>query len=73
MNFQSLIIKEAKRQGLSGYALARASGVTMRSVQQYLAGTNDMNGERVARVAAVLGLELRPKTGTRNRARGQHG
>ena len=44
---------------MSGYALAKATGLSMRGVQMYLRGDRDMSGERVAEIAQVLGLELR--------------
>lgn len=59
--FRALIQKETRRQGLSGYALAKLAGLPMRTVQQYLAGDCDLRGESVARVATALGLELRPQ------------
>lgn len=60
MIFRKIIKTEAKRQGLSGYRIAKMSGVPMRTVQAYLAEDCDLIGERVARIAKALGLELRP-------------
>ena len=60
MSFRKIILREVQRQGLSGYRIAKLSGVPMRTVQAYLSGTYDMVGERLAKIAAVLGLELRP-------------
>ncbi len=59
--FQETIRREAKRQKLSGYALAKliGKGLSMRSVQMYLAGKHDLSGERVALIAKALGMELR--------------
>lgn len=57
--FQATIQSEAKRQGLSGYRLAKLAGLPMRTVQDYLAGAHDLAGERVAKLAAALGLELK--------------
>jgi transcriptional regulator with XRE-family HTH domain len=59
MSFQDLIRREAEKQGLSGYRIAKLSGVPMRTVQAYLAGDTDLAGRRIERIAAVLGLELR--------------
>ena len=61
MSFRKIVQAEAKRRGVSGYRLAKESGVAMRSVQAFLAGESDMASENVFKVAAVLGLELRPK------------
>ena len=61
MSFHSIITTEARRQGLSGYRLAKLSGIPMRTVQKYLACDSDIAGERVAKLAAALGLELRRK------------
>ena len=58
--FRRIIQDEAERQCLSGYRIAKSSGLPMRTVQQYLAGDCDLGGERVAKIADVLGLELRP-------------
>jgi transcriptional regulator with XRE-family HTH domain len=60
MSFRRIILAEVERQGLSGYRLAAMSGIPMRSVQGYLAGDHDMQGERLARIAKALQLELRP-------------
>ena len=59
--FRDIIRREAKRQGLSGYALAKlvAPAVSRRMVQAYLAGTYDMTGEKLQAVCEALGLELR--------------
>ena len=61
MSFRKIIQAEAKRKGLSGYRVAKLSAVPMRTVQSYLAGESDVTGERLAKIAAALGLELRPK------------
>lgn len=58
MELQRTIQKEAKRQGLSGYRIAKLSGVPMRTVQAYLAGDTDLAGRRIDKIAAVLGLTL---------------
>jgi len=60
MSFHAIITREAKRQGLSGYRIGKLSGVPIRTVQQYLAGETDLAGRRIERIAAALGLELRP-------------
>ena len=61
MSFREIIQREPKRQGLSGYALAKrvAPNLSMRMVQAYLSGSNDMVGERLALLCEALGLELR--------------
>ena len=65
MMFRKTIQAEAKRQGLSGYRIAKMSGIPMRTVQAYLAEDCDLAGERVARIAKALGLELRSAKRTR--------
>jgi len=60
MSFRKIIQAEAKRRGLSGYRIAKMSGVPMRTVQAYLAEDCDLTGERLAIIAKALGLELRP-------------
>ncbi len=70
MSFRDIIVREADRKGLSGYAIGKASGEPIRTVQRYLSGENDLKGEKVARIAAALGLELRPVRRARRKARG---
>jgi transcriptional regulator with XRE-family HTH domain len=60
VSFRKVIQAEVKRQGLSGYRVAKVSGVPMRTVQAYLAEDCDLTGERLAKIAEALGLELRP-------------
>ena len=60
MGFQETIQREAVRQKLSGYRIAALSGVPKRTVQRYLAGDTDLVGRRIEKIAAVLGLGLRP-------------
>jgi len=67
MSFRKTIQAEVKRQGLSGYRVGKLAGVPMRTVQAYLAEDCDLSGERVARIAEALGLELRPKGRRQNR------
>ena len=45
-SFQKIIQREVKRQGLSGYSLAKLvePHVSMRMIQAYLAGHNDVLG-----------------------------
>ena len=61
MSFRKIILAEVARQGLSGYRVAKMSGLPIRTVQVYLAKDCDLTGERVARIAKTLGLELRRK------------
>jgi len=63
MSFREIVRREVKRQGLSGYALAKRVGprVSRRMIQAYLAGSHDLSGEKLAIICEVLGLELRPK------------
>lgn len=58
--FQKLLQAEAGRQNVSGYRLAKLTGLSMRACQKYLAGVGDLHGENVSKVAAALGLGLRP-------------
>lgn len=60
MSWQQTIAREAERQGLSGYRIAKLAGMPMRTVQGYLAGDTDLAGRRVEKIAAVLGLTLGP-------------
>ena len=70
MDFRKIIEREAKRQGLSGYRIGKLSGVPIRTVQAYLAGTTDLAGRRIEKIAAALGLELRPVRPKRRKTKG---
>ncbi len=62
MSFRKVIQARAREMKISGYRIAQLSGVPMRTVQAYLAGDVDASGERVAKIAEALGLELKLKT-----------
>lgn len=68
MSFRQIILAEVARQGLSGYRIAKLSGIPVRTVQAYLAEDCDLGGERLSKIAATLGLELRRKA---RRAKGR--
>ncbi len=61
MSFRKIVLAEIKRQGFTGYSLAKLTKphVKMRMIQCYMAGTSDLTGERLAVVCKVLGLELK--------------
>jgi len=61
MTFHEVIKREAERRGLTGYRIGKLTGVPIRTVQAYLSGSTDLAGRRIERIAAALGLELRPK------------
>ncbi len=58
--FREIIKTELQRRKWSAYRLSKESGLPMRTVQQYMAGTCDLSGERIAVLCKTLGLELRP-------------
>ncbi len=64
------ILQTAKARGLSAYRLARMSGVPQRTVQAYYSGERDLTGARLDKLAAALGLELRPVRGRRQKGNG---
>jgi len=66
MTFHEIIKREAERRGLTGYRIGKLTGVPIRTVQAYLSGSTDLAGRRIEKIAAALGLELRP---VRRRAR----
>lgn len=69
--FQEVIERETKRRGWSAYRLGKESGVPIRTVQHYLAGGCDLVGERIAKLCAALGLELRPAQKANKRTKGK--
>lgn len=67
ISIRKAVIGEAKRRGLSGYALSKLSGVTMRSVQRYLSGEKDVPTAKADAMLSALGFKLTPP---RRRAKG---
>lgn len=59
MNIRAIVIQEAKRRGMSGYAIAKAAKLPMRGVQSFLAGEKEMRSDRLGKVLDVLGITLK--------------
>lgn len=55
------IQRELSRRGWSAYRLAKESGLRIRGVQDFLAGTAEMNCARLELVFKALALEVRAK------------
>lgn len=52
-----------RKSGMSANALADETGVPQPTITRFLAGA-DMKLETASKIAAYLGLELKPKRGT---------
>ena len=64
MSFRKIVQRETKKQGISGYRLAKMVGpevASARMIQAYLAGDADMTGERLTAICKALNLELRSR------------
>ena len=59
IDFRREIKREMKRLGWSAYRLAKASGIPIRGVQQYIEGTRDATGERLSIMLGALGFDLK--------------
>ena len=59
IDFRKEILREAKRQGLSAYALANAAGLPIRGVQAFLSGEHEITCDRLAALMDVLGIKLK--------------
>ena len=59
--FRDVILAEMERKGISHYALAElvTDRIPRRTVYDYLSGQTDMGGEKVALLAAEIGLSLK--------------
>lgn len=68
MMLRDIIRREVKRQGISGYRLGKLSGLPIRTVQAYLAGSTDLIGARIEKMLAGLGLHLQPARRRRRKA-----
>ena len=53
--------------GLTHYRIGKLSGVSIAIIGRFVAGTRDIRLETAAKLAAVLGLHLQPKNGTKKR------
>ena len=60
-NVREIIVRRMKAKRMTAYALAAISGITQQAIRKYMLGKGDMRGEYLARVLAVLELEIRPK------------
>lgn len=58
ISIRRAVIAEAKRRGLSGYALSKLANVTMRSVQRYLSGEKDIPTAKADKLLSALGFKL---------------
>ena len=52
------ILDEVRHQGISGYRLAKDAGVTLHTVQRFLAGEGSPTIHTVETIAAALGLRI---------------
>jgi transcriptional regulator with XRE-family HTH domain len=52
---------EAKRSGWTVYKIAKTAGVRHDIVSMFLSGERDIRSGAFAKIAAALGLELRPR------------
>lgn len=57
------ILAEVKRQGISGYALTKASGLTLSTVQRFMAGENSPTIATLEAIAKALGLAIEVRKG----------
>ena len=62
MDFRTEVLRAMKQQKMSAYRLAKETGLPARTVQIFVAGTQDTTTERLAKMCMVLGLELKPKS-----------
>jgi ribosome-binding protein aMBF1 (putative translation factor) len=58
MSFRNTIENEMRRRGWSAYRLAKAAGLSIRTVQAYVAGDLDTSGARIEAMSRALGLQL---------------
>ncbi|HUW82042.1 MAG TPA: helix-turn-helix domain-containing protein [Phycisphaerae bacterium] len=61
MSFRKTIQTELRGRKWSAYRLAKEAGLSIRTVQAYLAGDLDTTGERIEAMCEALGLQLRRK------------
>jgi len=52
------IIAEAKRQGATAYNLWKTTGISLHTVQRFLAGEGSPTIDTVERIAKALGLSI---------------
>lgn len=54
--------REAKRQGLTGYGLTKATGLPLRTVQRFLNGQGSPTLGTVETIAAALGMAIEARS-----------
>ena len=54
------VVRRCRELGLSGYALAKRSGLRQQHVSDYLAGRKSMTSRLLAPLMKELGLTVRP-------------
>ena len=58
---RDVVAQRAESLGTTAYAIAKTLEMSPETVKRYLAGRCSWNTRYVSRIAAHLGLELRPK------------
>jgi len=66
---ETALQKAIRKSELTGYQLARLSGVSDAVICRFMSGERSITVETASRLAAVLGLELREKQGKGGRRR----
>ena len=63
MKIRDQIIARAAELGLTAHAIARQPGIGIgrTTLHRYFSGNSDLTGEKIERLLAVLGLEIRAK------------
>lgn len=62
MDFRTEVLQKMRQQKMSAYRLAIEAGLPARTVQIFVAGTQDTTTDRLAKMCIALGLELKPKS-----------
>jgi len=68
-NIEDQLRRAILASGMSRYALAKQSGVSQGVISHFMNRNRGLTMETAAKLAAVLGLELRPVRGRRGKER----
>jgi predicted XRE-type DNA-binding protein len=60
-NVRAIIKARMKTEKVSAYKLAKLTGISHQTVNNFVGGTHEMRSDKLAMILAVLGLEIRPK------------
>lgn len=60
-DMRKIVADRMKSKKLSAYAVAKATGLKAQTMSNFLSGAHNMRSDKLAKVFAAIGIEVRPK------------